>query len=122
VTDQTQRSNRSTVAVRGLPAIEVYPPCPCPRPDPSNLLAFPAAPQPNGRGKRKSHAPPEQKKAEPAAPMIVSGDALLLGLLALLNESTDMDRALQDGLDMMTEATRGCIGEIWLRIGWSARR
>jgi len=47
----------------------------------------------------------------------VGGDALLLGLLALLNESVDMDRALQDSLDMMTTATGGCIGEIWLRTG-----
>jgi hypothetical protein len=47
----------------------------------------------------------------------MSGDALLLSLLALLNESADMDRALQDSLDMMTAATRGCIGEIWLRTG-----
>jgi diguanylate cyclase (GGDEF)-like protein len=86
-----------------------------PRPDPSNLLAFPAAPNPSGpsgsdrvlAGTTTRHPPP----------ITENGDALLLGLLALLNESVDMDRALQDSLDMLTTAMDGCIGEIWLRNG-----
>ena len=86
-----------------------------PRPDPSNLLAFPAAPRPSGQ--RSAGDSPAEVIGRPAPPIFVSGDALLLGLLALLNESADMDRALQDGLDMMTAATRGCVGEIWLRTG-----
>ena len=85
-----------------------------PRPDPSNLLAFPAAPNRTGRRRRSK----TRRSHWPGCPADhVSGDALLLGLLALLNESVDMDRALQDSLDMMTSAARGCIGEIWLRTG-----
>jgi diguanylate cyclase (GGDEF)-like protein len=38
-------------------------------------------------------------------------------LLTLLNESVEMDRALQDSLDIVTAALGGCIGEIWLRTG-----
>ncbi|MFZ0178770.1 MAG: EAL domain-containing protein [Candidatus Dormiibacterota bacterium] len=86
-----------------------------PRPDPSNLLAFPAAPQTSGQ--RSADDSLAEAIGRPTPPIMVSGDALLLGLLALLNESAEMDRALQDGLDMMTAAIRGCIGEIWLRTG-----
>ena len=46
-----------------------------------------------------------------------TGDALLLGLLTLLNESSDMARALQQCLEMITRALDGRIGEIWLRSG-----
>jgi len=46
-----------------------------------------------------------------------SGDALLLRLLALFNESDDMDAALHQCLDMVTTALAGRIGEIWLRSG-----
>jgi diguanylate cyclase (GGDEF)-like protein len=86
-----------------------------PQPDPSKLLAFPAAPRPSGR--RSTDDTLAGAPSQPATPIMVTGDALLIGLLALLNESTDMDRALQDSLDMMTGAARGCIGEIWLRTG-----
>ena len=86
-----------------------------PQPDPSKLLAFPPAPGPSGR--RSTDDTLAGALSPPAALNMVSGGALLLGLLALLNESTDMDRALQDSLDMMTAAARGCIGEIWLRTG-----
>jgi diguanylate cyclase (GGDEF)-like protein len=86
-----------------------------PRPDPSNLLAFPAAPGLTGPGSADRTL---TGAAVLHAPVITaSGDALLLGLLALLNESVDMDRALQDSLDLMTAAMGGCIGEIWLRSG-----
>jgi hypothetical protein len=44
-----------------------------------------------------------------------SGDALLTALLALLNESVEMERTLQASLDLMTTALGGRIGEIWLR-------
>ena len=47
----------------------------------------------------------------------LSGDALLLALLELLNESDDMDGALQKSLDLMTTGLGGRIGEIWLRSG-----
>jgi diguanylate cyclase (GGDEF)-like protein len=46
-----------------------------------------------------------------------SGDALLLRLLALFNESDDMNAGLQQCLDMVTSALAGRIGEIWLRSG-----
>jgi diguanylate cyclase (GGDEF)-like protein len=56
---------------------------------------------------------------EQQVPLIVtpSGDALLLALLVVLNESVDMDRTLQRGLDIVTTALDGRIGEIWLRSG-----
>jgi diguanylate cyclase (GGDEF)-like protein len=86
-----------------------------PAPDLSNLLAFPAAPNPNEpSGADRILA---ETTARPALPITANGDALLLGLLALLNESVDMDRALQDSLDMLTAGMGGCIGEIWLRSG-----
>jgi diguanylate cyclase (GGDEF)-like protein len=47
----------------------------------------------------------------------MSGDALLLALLELLNESDDLDGALQKSLDLMTTGVEGRIGEIWLRNG-----
>src|ERR1039458_10565030 len=114
----TYRPNAATAArcargtfrpSRGTPTVSV------PQPDPSKLLAFPPAPGPSGR--RSTDDTLAGALSPPAALNMVSGDALLLGLLALLNESTDMDRALQDSLDMMTAAARGCIGEIWLRTG-----
>ncbi len=81
----------------------------------SNLLAFPETSRHNGPRS------PDQMPAAAAAPHVpsvtASGDALLLGLLALLNESVDMDKALQGSLDMVTAANGGCIGEIWLRSG-----
>ena len=86
-----------------------------PQPVPSKLLAFPAAPGSSGRWSTDDTL--AGALSQPSVPIMVSGDALLIGLLALLNESTDMDRALQDSLDMMTAAARGCIGEIWLRTG-----
>jgi diguanylate cyclase (GGDEF)-like protein len=86
-----------------------------PRRDPSNLLDFPAsvAPKEPHRSDRKQAAAARR----PAPPSNMSGDALLLGLLALLNESVDMDLALRASLDMVTSALGGCIGEIWLRSG-----
>jgi diguanylate cyclase (GGDEF)-like protein len=86
-----------------------------PRPDPSNLLAFPAAPNPNGPS--DSDRILAGTTTRHARPITANGDALLLGLLALLNESVDMDRALQDSLDILTAALGGCIGEVWLRSG-----
>jgi diguanylate cyclase (GGDEF)-like protein len=86
-----------------------------PRRDPSNLLEFPATSPDNGQ--HGADRPRAKTPARPAPPMRAGGDTLLLGLLGLLNESVDMDRALQDSLDMMTTATGGCIGEIWLRTG-----
>jgi diguanylate cyclase (GGDEF)-like protein len=44
----------------------------------------------------------------------VNTDALLLAVLALFNESDDMDGALQQTLDMVTTALGGRFGEIWL--------
>jgi diguanylate cyclase (GGDEF)-like protein len=86
-----------------------------PRPDPSNLVAFPAAPS---HGDRHSPDPPlVEPTARPTPLKAGSRDALLLALLGVLNESVDMDRALQESLDLMTAATGGCIGEIWLRTG-----
>jgi diguanylate cyclase (GGDEF)-like protein len=47
----------------------------------------------------------------------ITRDALLVRVLALLNESTDVHLALQRALDLVT-TTLGCsIGEIWLRNG-----
>ncbi len=85
-----------------------------PRPGKSNLLAFPEASRDS-----RPHSPDQIPAASARrAPSITSsGDALLLGLLALLNESVDMDKALQDSLDMLNTAMGGCIGEIWLRSG-----
>jgi diguanylate cyclase (GGDEF)-like protein len=86
-----------------------------PGPDPSNLLAFPAVRGPSGR--LRAGSPAAEATGEPP-PLIKAGaDALMLGLLALLNESVDMDRGLQGSLDMITSALSGCIGEIWLRSG-----
>jgi len=47
----------------------------------------------------------------------LSGDGLLIALLALLNESSDLDATLERGLELMTTALAGRIGEIWLRSG-----
>lgn len=86
-----------------------------PRPDPSNLLEFPAA---AGHGDRHSPDGPLAEAARSPIPLKeVSRDALLLALLGVLNESRDMDGALRECLDQMTVATGGCIGEIWLRTG-----
>jgi diguanylate cyclase (GGDEF)-like protein len=86
-----------------------------PRPDPSNLLEFPAAPAHTER--HSADRPLADATPQPAPLTGAIGDALLLGLLGLLNESVDMDRALQKSLDLMTSAMSGCIGEIWLRTG-----
>jgi diguanylate cyclase (GGDEF)-like protein len=47
----------------------------------------------------------------------LGGDSLLLALLALLNESSDLDATLEGCLELMTTALGGRIGEIWLRSG-----
>jgi len=90
-----------------------------PRPDPSNLLALPSVSGHNGRliEPRSLAGATDQP-----VPLIVtmSGEALLLALLVLLNESVDVDTTLQRGLDIVTAALDGRIGEIWLRSG-SAR-
>ena len=87
-----------------------------PRPDPANLLTVPAALDGDAplRHRRRPADAAEQSVALVVTP---SGDALLLELLALLNESADMDRALQQSLDKITRALDGRIGEIWLRNG-----
>jgi diguanylate cyclase (GGDEF)-like protein len=41
-------------------------------------------------------------------------DPLLLPLLGLLNESSDMGGAMRDALDLLTTALDGRIGEVWL--------
>ena len=89
------------------------------RPDPSNLLALPAASGHNeGLANLRRVADATDHKAPPV--VTASGDAMLLALLVLLNESADMDETLQRSLDIVTTALDGRIGEIWLRSG-SAR-
>jgi diguanylate cyclase (GGDEF)-like protein len=111
---QTQRSNRSTVIARDAGYHEVHP-VSVPRPDPSNLIEFPAAPAHTERHSADRLLADATPRPAPLTGAV--GDALLLGLLGLLNESVDMDRALQKSLDLMTSAMGGCIGEIWLRTG-----
>jgi diguanylate cyclase (GGDEF)-like protein len=48
-------------------------------------------------------------------------DALLLAMLALFNDSDDMDAAIQQALAMITPAVGGRVGEIWLTGGTSRR-
>ncbi len=48
-------------------------------------------------------------------------DALLLTMLALFNDSDDMDAAIQQALAMITPAIGGRVGEIWLTGGTSRR-
>jgi diguanylate cyclase (GGDEF)-like protein len=48
-------------------------------------------------------------------------DALLLAMLALFNDSDDMDAAIQQALAMITPAAGGRVGEIWLTGGTSRR-
>ena len=86
-----------------------------PRVDPSNVQA----PQVGADDRSRSRDRHVVGRKNQQAPLVATGsrDALLLGLLALLNEAVDMDRALQDSLDMVTAALGGCIGEIWLRTG-----
>ena len=79
------------------------------------LLAAPAVLDSDAPGHRRRLADAAEHPA--ALAVTPSGDALLLALLALLNESADVERALQQGLDMITEALDGRIGEIWLRSG-----
>ena len=47
----------------------------------------------------------------------VSHDALLMGVLALLSESSDVSKALQQTLDLITSSLACRVGEIWLRSG-----
>jgi diguanylate cyclase (GGDEF)-like protein len=49
----------------------------------------------------------------------ISRDGLLVRVLALLNESTEVDVALQQTLDLVTRALGCSIGEVWLREGAS---
>jgi diguanylate cyclase (GGDEF)-like protein len=50
-------------------------------------------------------------------PAISSSEELLIAILALFNESTDIDVTLGVALTMLTSALDGRIGEIWLRDG-----
>jgi diguanylate cyclase (GGDEF)-like protein len=50
-------------------------------------------------------------------PAIHSSEELLIAVLALFNESTDLDDTLATTLSMLTAALDGRIGEIWLRDG-----
>jgi diguanylate cyclase (GGDEF)-like protein len=50
-------------------------------------------------------------------PAISSSEELLIAILALFNESTDIDVTLGVALTMLTAALDGRIGEIWLRDG-----
>jgi diguanylate cyclase (GGDEF)-like protein len=86
-----------------------------PRVDPSNVQA----PQVGAHDRSRSHDRHVVRRKNQQAPLVAtrSGDALLLALLALLNESVDMDTALQQSLDMVSTALGGRIGEIWLRGG-----
>jgi diguanylate cyclase (GGDEF)-like protein len=87
-----------------------------PRPDPSNLLELPAA---RGHAGRRTTHRGVVDATDQQAPLIVSasGDAMLLALLVLLNESVNVDLTLQRGLDIVTTALDGRVGEIWLRSG-----
>jgi diguanylate cyclase (GGDEF)-like protein len=94
-----------------------------PRPDPSDQQV---ARVPHARNKLGSaHAvagEPDVHVALIASAQVrqiatASGDALLFRLLALFNESDDMNAGLQQCLDMVTSALAGRIGEIWLRSG-----
>ncbi len=86
------------------------------RPDPSNLYSL-EIPQDHvalrGNARR---AMVEARHDEPLVTAL-SGDQLLVPLLALLNETGDMDATLQRTLCMVTTALGGRIGEIWLRSG-----
>ncbi|MHB8490348.1 MAG: EAL domain-containing protein [Candidatus Dormibacteria bacterium] len=87
-----------------------------PHRDPSNLLALPLTPARHGR--RTNQHGGADATDEPV-PLIAtsSGEAMLLALLVLLNESDDLDTTLQRGLDIITAALDGRIGELWLRSG-----
>jgi diguanylate cyclase (GGDEF)-like protein len=50
-------------------------------------------------------------------PAVASSEELLIAVLALFNESTDIDVTLELTLAMLTAALDGRIGEIWLRDG-----
>jgi diguanylate cyclase (GGDEF)-like protein len=50
-------------------------------------------------------------------PAISAPEELLIAILALFNESTDLDVTLGTALSMLTAALDGRIGEIWLRDG-----
>jgi len=50
-------------------------------------------------------------------PATRSSEELLIAVLALFNESTDLDETLGTTLSMLTAALDGRIGEIWLRDG-----
>ncbi len=64
-----------------------------------------------------NHSASTETAMEATKTAALKGDALLLPLLGLLNESADMDTALRQGLDMITTSLGGHIGEIWLRAG-----
>ena len=84
-----------------------------PRAEPSQVRLVPVSRARHGTRRRPGAATEE---ADQNLPVIaaVSGDAMLLALLTLFNESADMDVALQESLDMLTKALGGRIGEIWL--------
>jgi diguanylate cyclase (GGDEF)-like protein len=86
------------------------------RTDPSTAQANLTRPAHRGSRSRVCAAAGEADELLAVTPP-PSGDALLTALLALLNESVDMDRTLQASLDLMTTALGGRIGEIWLRSG-----
>jgi diguanylate cyclase (GGDEF)-like protein len=74
-----------------------------------------------GRGRRLEGAMHKTVRVVSPAPTPsadqITRDALLVTVLALLNESTDVHRALQHALDLVTTALGCSIGEIWLRHG-----
>ncbi len=84
-----------------------------PHAEPSQVRLVPVSRARHGTRRRPGAATEE---ADQNLPVIaaVSGDAMLLALLTLFNESADMDVALQESLDMLTKALGGRIGEIWL--------
>ena len=94
-----------------------------PRPDPSDqqVARVPRARKKLGRAHAVAGEPDVHvaliASAQVRLVATASGDALLLRLLALFNESDDMNAGLQQCLDMVTSALAGRIGEIWLRSG-----
>jgi diguanylate cyclase (GGDEF)-like protein len=84
-----------------------------PRADQPNRYPVTLWPAHNGvRNHPRTVAEETNEPPPPAATL--SGDALLLATLALFNEAEDMDEAVQQGLDMVTAALGGRVGEIWL--------
>ena len=87
-----------------------------PHRDPSNLLALPLTPAHHGR-RTNQHCGADATDQQVPLIATASGEPLLLALLVLLNESDDLDTTLQRGLDIVTAALDGRIGELWLRGG-----